>query len=157
MAIISASASCFLSLYGRSKPVNLANLLFLCCLCCISSLSLSLSLPAMHPCSLSCLAVVAGDAHLKLLIKIMTGVPVSPFKERCSQTKTHKSNPIKGLNLWWSRGAQIEASCMETDLIWQSELPYYSFQKWWYESGEIVEFPAGKEISNGEMTKLEPP
>lgn len=46
---------------------------------------------------------------------------------------------------------------METDLILQSELPYYGFQKWRYESGEIVEFPAGKEISDGEMTKLEPP
>lgn len=37
--------------------------------------------------------------------------------------------------------AQIEASCMEMNLIWQSELPYYSFQKWWYERGEIGEFP----------------
>lgn len=46
---------------------------------------------------------------------------------------------------------------METDLIWQSELPYYGFQKCWYESGEIVDFPAGKEISDGEMTKLEAP
>lgn len=37
--------------------------------------------------------------------------------------------------------AQIKASCMEMKLIWESELPYYSFQRWWYGRGEIVELP----------------
>ena len=53
--------------------------------------------------------------------------------------------------------AQIEASCMEMNLIWQSELPYYSFQKWWYERGEIVGFPwVTNMILAVKMTKMEP-
>lgn len=53
--------------------------------------------------------------------------------------------------------AQIEASYMEMNLIWQSELPYYSFQKWWYERGEIVEFPwVTNMILAVKITKLEP-
>lgn len=53
--------------------------------------------------------------------------------------------------------AQIEASCMEMNLIWQSELPYYSSQKWWHERGEIVEFPwVTNVILAVKITKLGP-
>ena len=38
-------------------------------------------------------------------------------------------------------GPEIKASRMEMNLIWESELPYYGSQTWWYERGGIVESP----------------
>lgn len=53
--------------------------------------------------------------------------------------------------------AQRETLCMEMNLIWHSELPYYSFQRWWYERGEIVKFSRGtNKILAVKITQLEP-
>lgn len=53
--------------------------------------------------------------------------------------------------------AQIEALCVEMNLIWHSELHYYSFQKWWYERGEIIKFSrVTNMILAVSITQLEP-
>lgn len=73
--------TCFLFLYSWSKPFSLGNPFLLYCLCISILLPI---LPAMQLCGFTCHAVVDREAHIGVLIKIMTRAPVSLSRKMLS-------------------------------------------------------------------------